>query len=304
MDRYRSFLMYIIPAVFITALIWLAVSPGTGICQDMFTVTAYASTKSVKPDWDIGELDKPEKEVLKLNETFGSIVQIAGAIIIALGIINLIMAFADQNMQSKTRGALMLSGGIALISIKIITKAISDAYDPKDSASVVKEVLDQIGVLMTYVGAVLAAYAIIQCILAYMNSSAEEKSNGLKGLAMAAAFLAGGTLMKGVKSLLAIKGKSYVGVAAVGYVVKYIIGRPAMYVGAGLIAYGLIQIIMGFKDEDANSKHQGSIMLIAGIALVSFLAIFNSTVGNLGSNSNYVMQHSGMSAPKGGWNQK
>lgn len=282
-------IMKVFFVVFSAAMIILC-GVSTADAPQYTEVTAYADDDKFV-NWDTGTLGKPEKEIGRLNDTIGTIVQVAGTIVIALGIINIIMAFADQNMQSKTRGALLLAGGIALMAIKIITKAVSDAYDPDDSTAAAKEVLTQIGTLMQYVGVILLAFGIIQCILAYINMASEEKANGLKGLVMGISFLGGSVLMNGVKTLLKLRNDPSIGNATAGYVVKYVIGRPASYIGIGLAAYGIIQIIIGFKDEDAGAKHQGAMTLVPGIALLSFLVIFNSVVNMNGSNVNYVMDN-------------
>lgn len=214
----------------------------------------------------------------KFNGYISKALAVAGGIVIALGIMTLIMAFSEQSLQSKTRGSLMVAGGIVLIVIQNVY----NSFGIKKGASATKilnNMLDTIGTAMTYVGAILSAFAIIQILMAYINMNSEEKTNGLKALATAIAFICGSSIMKGVKKIYSFRKKSNLAKYTVGYVTRYIIGRPATYIGVGLLVYGLIQLIMGFKNEDAESKHQGSMVIIAGIALVSFVQIFGTITG-------------------------
>lgn len=275
-------------------------------------VEARAGDK-LQPDTPDNLPDSAADTVNDLNETLGKVLQVAGAVVVALGIVILITAFSEQNMQSKTRGAMMVGGGIFLLAINSVMAVISAGYESDKENGAAKAVLGQIGVALGYAGIVIAAFGIVQIILAFKDSSAEEKSNGLKSLATGIAFLSGKQIMTGVSYLITIKGQSDVGKAAAGYVIKFIIARPITYVGIGLAIFGVIQIIMGFKDEDAQAKHQGGMILITGIALASILSIFNATLGINKSDYNKVMNsgNANISAPKprkgssgsSGWNQ-
>lgn len=277
-------------------------------------ITANAKTKKLQPDSPDKLPDSAAETVNSLNKKIGKVLQVAGAIVVALGIVTIITAFSEQSMQSKTRGAMMIGGGVFLLAINSVMNVISEGYKSNHQTGAAKAVLEQIGIALGYAGIVIAAFGIIQMILAFKDSSAEERSNGLRSLATGTAFLSGKQIMTGVSYLLTIRNKSYVGQAAAGYVIKYIIARPITYVGVGLAVFGVIQIIMGFKDEDPSAKHQGSLILITGIALASILSIFNATMGITNKNYNSVMNDKStkISAPKtrkngdsssSGWNQ-
>lgn len=239
----------------------------------MFPVTALADSNSFQPASNAGS--DLTKQINKFNKVLTDPLSLAGAVVLALGVITLIMAFSEQNMQSKTKGSLMTVGGIVLICIK----SIYDSFGIKQGVKSVKlltNVLSSIGKAMAFVGAILAIYALIQIILAYVNLNGEEKSNGLKALGTAIAFLCGSSIMKAIVTRYKNQsnGKSYL-----KYAIKIVIGRPATYIGAGLLTYGLIQIIMGFKNEDPEAKHQGSMVTLAGIGLVCVWPIFKKITG-------------------------
>lgn len=62
-----------------------------------------------------------------------------------------------------------------------------------------------------------------------------------------------------------------------GYVCKI-----AMYVGILLLAWGLIQLFMAFKNEDADSKQRAIMVIIASICLISVQPIVTAITGKAG----------------------
>lgn len=55
---------------------------------------------------------------------------------------------------------------------------------------------------MTLVGGILLAYSVIQYIMAFIHSTADESANASKGLAVGIAFSCGGGIMKGLRVFL------------------------------------------------------------------------------------------------------
>ena len=287
-------------------LAYLIVFSAVGMCSTSTyipglntEVTAYAKKKAKEKAKEEKSSLQPAapgeikgttaKAVNDLNKTLGGVLQVGGVVVVALGIIIILTAFSEQNMQSKMRGAMMIGGGAFLMAIKGVMSVISAGYNDDKKYGAAKAVLGQIGIAMRYVGAIVTVFGLIQVIIAFKDNSSEEKASGTKSLATGIAFLAGNAIMDGVKSLLTTS-SSKQGAAALGFVVKYIIARPVKYIGVALVVFGLIQLFTGFKDEDASSKHQGSMLTITGIALVAILSIITSTVGLKGAEYNTIIE--------------
>lgn len=291
----------------LAVLMLLSAGGYAGPAGDQFANVVTAEAKKGKNKLQPSGKDangSVKSSVNDLNDILATVLQTGGAIVVALGIIVIIQAFSEQNMQSKTRGSLLIGGGIFLLALDKVIDAFSTAAKT-GSDSLAKSVLVNIGKLMQYAGIVIAALGVIQVIMSFMNTNPEEKASGMKSLAMGLAFLAGNSIMSGCALLVNNKASKDIGSQAVGFVVKYVIARPVSYIGVGLMAFGVIQIIMGFKDEDANSKHQGTMMLVTGLALVTILGALNGILGIKGGSYNKIVKNSssGAPAPKGGWDQ-
>ena len=50
------------------------------------------------------------------------------------------------------------------------------------------------------------------------------------------------------------------------------------YVGAVVLAVGIIQVIMAFKNEDADGKTRGMLVAVTGIALIAIRSILSAVV--------------------------
>jgi uncharacterized membrane protein HdeD (DUF308 family) len=56
------------------------------------------------------------------------------------------------------------------------------------------------------------------------------------------------------------------------------IGSLMTYVGAVVLAVGVIQVILAFKNEDADGKTRGMLVAVTGIALVAIDSILKAVV--------------------------
>lgn len=214
--------------------------------------------------------------VSSLNDTFTNIIMYAGFIVIAIGIISIIMAMAESNSQSKAKGSLMIGGGIVFVSFSAVLDQLS-LGETATAESVTKSSLSIIGSGMTFVGAILAAYSIVQFIMSFINLSSEEKSNASKGLAVAIAFLSGSAIMSGITEIME-DGSASKSSALTKYIINDIIGSATTYIGAGILIYAIFSLITAFKDEDISSKYQAGVLIGVGIALCSIKAIFGHVI--------------------------
>jgi Na+-transporting methylmalonyl-CoA/oxaloacetate decarboxylase gamma subunit len=208
-----------------------------------------------------------------LNSSLISIGTYAGAIIVALGILKLILSMQDQNPASKATAAMMLGGGILILSFStIITILGLDNMSSSTSPSeVTKNVLEVVGSGMTFVGAILVILAIFQIIMSFLNEQAEEKAAASKLLATGIAFLCGKNIMTSVYNIAL--GSSTKGESIVKYIVN-LLSSIAVYIGAGLAIFGVYRLIMAFRDEDVNCKTQAAMMIGVSIVLMSMRVVY------------------------------
>ena len=211
--------------------------------------------------------------VNELNTYFTNAISYAGYIVVALGIISLILAFAESSMNSKARGSMLVAGGAIMVSFAAVMDKLRIGTD-STGASVAKKTLTMIGTGMTLVGGILLAYSVIQYIMAFIHSTADESANASKGLAVGIAFSCGGGIMKGLKGILA--SNSHGTTRIVKYVVYQVIANAATYVGVGMILYGIINYLLAYRDENVESKMKASIYFAIGLGLTSARIIIHS----------------------------
>ena len=215
--------------------------------------------------------------VSSLNDIFTNIVEYAGFVVIAIGIISIILAMAESNSQSKAKGSMMIGGGIIMVSFSTVLSSLNLGTDAT-AESVTKSALSIIGSGMTFVGVLLTAFSVFQFILSFINMSSEEKTNASKGLAVGIAFLSGSGIMKGITKIMNEDSSSQAKNLS-KYIVNGVVGTAATYIGVGLLIYGTFSLVMSFKDEDMGSKAQAGILIGAGVALCAIKGIFKSVLG-------------------------
>ncbi len=67
----------------------------------------------------------------------------------------------------------------------------------------------------------------------------------------------------------------------VGTLLGYI-GRIFMYIGIILLVWSIGQLVLAFKNEDADSKSRAVMVMVVSIILISMDTILNTLVGALG----------------------
>lgn len=214
--------------------------------------------------------------VNELNTYFTTAISYAGYIVVALGIISLILAFAENSMNSKAKGSMLVAGGAIMVSFAAVMEKLQIGTD-STGASVAKKTLTMIGTGMTLVGAILLAYSVIQYIMAFIHSTADESANASKGLAVGIAFSCGGGIMKGLKTILTSNNHGTARI--VKYVVYQVIANAATYVGVGMILYGAVTYLLAYRDENVESKFKASICFAVGLGLSSARVIIHKVTG-------------------------
>lgn len=240
-------------------------------------VASWGILLSIKQPQSLGNADDSGvAAVNKFNEYLLDAVSYAGYIVVALGIITLIIAFAEQNMSSKAKGSMLVAGGAIIISFAAVMENLKIGTDTTGK-SITEKSLTMIGTGMTLVGAILLAYSVIQYIMAFIHSTPDESANSSKGLAVGVAFSAGGGIMKGLKTILTSNNSSTATI--VKYVVYEVIAKAATYVGVGMLLYGVVTYLLAFRDESAEGKMKSSICFAVGLGLTSATVIINKVTG-------------------------
>lgn len=67
----------------------------------------------------------------------------------------------------------------------------------------------------------------------------------------------------------------------IGYVTQI-----ALYIGIVLLAWGLIQLFMAFKNEDADSKQRAIMVIVAAICLIAIGPIIDGVLSSTGVSRN------------------
>lgn len=70
---------------------------------------------------------------------------------------------------------------------------------------------------------------------------------------------------------------------------KSIIGRVvglitsiAMYIGIVLLAWGIVQLVLAFKNEDADSKSRAIMLIVVSVALIGLKPILTAILNGTG----------------------
>lgn len=198
--------------------------------------------------------------------------QYAGFVLVALGILVLIMSFQEQNFQNKSRASLMIAGGALMASVDAIITILMPKNEIKSGKAVTTKVLDILGVGMQWVGVILIAVGLIQGILAFQNLNQEEKANASKGLGVGIFLMFGSSITKKIGSLIGLSASALPKKMSKMIITDFI-GIASTYIGLFLIAYGLIQFFISFKDEDSMSKTQAGMVISTGVGLAAAPAI-------------------------------
>lgn len=95
-----------------------------------------------------------------------------------------------------------------------------------------------------------------------------------------------GTLMAGsalpVFALQTNK-KNVTDATAEGIVSKIVdmVAMIARYIGIVLLAWGVVQLVLAFKNEDADSKSRAMMLIIVSVALIAVKTFINMVLGSI-----------------------
>lgn len=64
-----------------------------------------------------------------------------------------------------------------------------------------------------------------------------------------------------------------------------IVGNIFRWIGVVLMVWGVGQLVLAFKNDDADSKSRGAMVVVAGFAATFIKTIMNLILGNAGGNT-------------------
>ena len=212
-----------------------------------------------------------------INQVIYSIGTYAGALLIALAVIKIILSMQDSNPNAKAQASMMFGMGIIAISFSTIMSSLNISQNTS-AYSLTSNAVDIIGKAMTFVGVILVVLSIYQFIMSFLNEQSEEKVAASRLLGTGIAFMAGsGILTRITNIILNNQGANKNTVAnSVFRALLDIIGNTTTYIGVGLFIYGIFHLITAFRNEEIESKYKAGITIGVSIALMSMNVIYKT----------------------------
>lgn len=209
-----------------------------------------------------------EEKIGSFNKILLSVLGYAGAIVLAVAVIKLIIAIAQQDAQSKTTAAMMLGLGILLISSDAVIASIVIDHGG-DGKAMTLSIIDIIGSIGKIVALILAAYGFLSLLLSFLNQDAQQKVDAGKMLGISAVFFSLKTLLESI-AYQALAGNG----AGVTRTIITTIASIGRFIGALLAIYAFFLLISAIKDHEAQNLQQSAIMLAVAAALLLLPVIF------------------------------
>lgn len=229
----------------------------------------------------VGDLNKELKNgataVEAINDFNGFLLKLmlyAGAIVIAIAVIKLIIAMQQQDPQQKMQAALMFGlGSMFVASDAIITYMNISSSSSEDQ--IVIRLVEIVGTVLKLVAIILIALAIFQLILSFLNEDAAQKVDAGKALAIGSVFYCLRTVLVSAVTIMVDSTTTNKMEATTGYVID-IIADVARFIGVMLAVYGLFQVIIAMKEQDSTYIQRNITMVTVGMLLWMTPIIFNA----------------------------
>lgn len=234
-----------------------------------FTCSAYAILAEIGGS-NIKKVDAG-KTTTTLNTTLTNITAAIGFIVVAIAIVKMIMALADENAKSKADSTIMLGTGIFFASASKVIESlgVNDAAS-LTYATVAHNILDVIGALLTYAGGALTVIAAFTLVMAVMHENADQQAKSSTLLMVAAGLLSANALTTAIKNKM-FTGNDYAG--TIMTIVINFIASIVTYGGGAIAVIGVFKLVSGIRTEETKERNDGIKLLMVGIALLSFRAV-------------------------------
>lgn len=196
----------------------------------------------------------------------------AGAIIVAIAIVKMVIAMQQQDSHSKMQATMLFGLGAAFVSSNAIITAIDIKNNSGDSKQIVLNIANVTGTVLQLVAIILIAFALLQLILSLINEDGAQKADASKLISV-------GGVMYSLRTIL-VTAADYAmqptGMANVTTLIIDIIGSVSRFIGIILGIYGLLQVILAMKDQDSSQLQKHIVLLTIGIILTAMPLIFSA----------------------------
>ncbi len=256
---------------------------GINLVNNIYNNLAFLSNNLPDPDridgnWVKGELGGGGSAVANI-ENFNSmlldLLLYAGAIIIAIGVMKLIISIQQQDSSSKLQASMLFALGITFTATNAIVNYlnIKDTIGQNNGTQIVVKRLTTVmakGLQVTAI--ILLVFGFSQLIMSFVNQDSNQKAEASKLLGVSVAFWSSKTILNNiVEAAMAPSGKGSVIKAVLS-----IVATIAQFTGAVILGFGLFHLVFALKDHD-SSQYQSSIIATgAGAALLLFPLILRS----------------------------
>lgn len=207
-----------------------------------------------------------------LNSFLLDLLIYAGAIIIAVAIVKMVIAMQQQDSHSKMQATLLFGLGAAFVSSNAIITAIDIKNNSGDPKKIVLNMAEVAGTVLKLVAIILIAIAILQMIMSFINEDSAQKADAGKLMAV-------GGILYSLKTIL-VEAADYAmqpaGIADVKNLIIDVIASVSGFVGVILAIYGIFQIVLSFKDQDSSQLQRNIVLLTVGIILSAMPLIFDA----------------------------
>lgn len=204
-----------------------------------------------------------------LNTILTSAGTAVGAIVAVVGIIKLMLSLADQNAVSKQQSSLLIGVGIFFLSVSTIVNELNiagAASGANGQNQIGATIINIIGKMLSWSGALLVVVAIIMLILSIAQEQAESKAEAARLLGVGIGLLS----VTAITSLLSAKvsGGALAATDVVDIGINFLM-RASTYIGGGLVIMAVWHLVNSIREEDAKEKSVAIRFAMAGIALIS-----------------------------------
>jgi hypothetical protein len=195
----------------------------------------------------------------------------AGAIIVAIAIIKMIIAMQQQDSHSKMQATLLFGLGAVFVSSNAIITAIDIKNNSGNPTQIVLNIAGVAGTVLKLVAIILLAVAILQMILSFINEDGAQKADAGKLMSVGGALYS----LKAILITAADYAMQPAGMANVTKLIIDVIADVSRFIGIILGVYGLFHTILSLKDQDSSQLQRHIVLLTIGIILAAMPLIFS-----------------------------
>lgn len=249
---------------------------------DPETGNATSSTYSNNPYADAGAKSRLQSETSALTNFIMIFVRMAGIIVIAVGVIKLIMAFNEHMPMGKMQSMNIISLGIVLLSVSFTMTSIVTIFSGSSSTGTdmttdkLEPILDVLKAGFFIVGIILAMYGVIKIAASFQSERVEEKLEGGRMVAIAAALVSVGYIVDGIATA-ALGSPDTADTEVFKFIIKDIAVPITVIMAVPLLLASVLNFAEAYREDNPAAKTRAIPQFISGILMVSIGTILGIT---------------------------